>query len=85
MCSRRGKEKRKKLLDAETTFCAQRASPRILMQTDVLLDRRELQFFHQGGVMDEHESVHNVRFLTQPAFAGFPSPADVIWRKLCQE
>src|SRR5258708_7038888 len=26
--------------------------------------------------MDEHESVHNVRFLTQPAFAGFPSPAD---------
>jgi DNA polymerase V len=26
--------------------------------------------------MDEQDSVHNVRFLTQPAFAGFPSPAD---------
>ena len=26
--------------------------------------------------MDKHDSVHNVRFLTQPAFAGFPSPAD---------
>jgi len=26
--------------------------------------------------MDERDSVHNVRFLTGPAYAGFPSPAD---------
>jgi DNA polymerase V len=26
--------------------------------------------------MDEYDSAHNVRFLTRPAFAGFPSPAD---------
>jgi DNA polymerase V len=69
------REERKKLLAAETTFQEERSFPRILARTDVLLDRRDFLFFHQGGVMDEH-SVHNVRFLTQPAFAGFPSPAD---------
>src|SRR5260370_473130 len=76
-CVRAGaKESGKNCLMQKRLFAKNRHLLEFRYELMFYLTGESISFSMKGRAMDEHDSVHNGRFLTQPAFAGFPSPAD---------